>query len=238
MHLWLHEPKPERLPGILAELQAASLKPVLIDDHFFENGAKAFVRHSEWMHPLLLAASSETLDRIRSIRKAGGRNPIIVYRDLKSAERAIQALEAGADHVAITPLRGEELRARFSAILRRTHGHSASKLELGSMMVFFCDADPVVSGQVIALRPMERQVLHRLALEVGHPVSRSQIYETIYGLAEKKPFANVIDRHLCNIRRKIGVIDPDAANMLRTFPGRGYALAPAEMGKICREPVT
>lgn len=235
MHLWLHEPRNERVSGILAELRSAGLKPVLIEDHVFADGGKAFLHHDEWVHPLLLAATLETVDRIRSLRKAGGRNPIIVYRDLRSPERTIQALEAGADHVAVTPLRGDDLKARFAAIFRRSYGHAGGDLSLGSLKISFSDEDPLVNSTRITLCRIERQILRRLALGVGQPVSRAQIYEAVYGLSEKKPYINVIDRYICNIRRKLAQADPGSETLLKTFPGRGYALAQTDFAKNCED---
>lgn len=225
MHLWLHEPRSERINGVLADLRAAKLKPVPIDDHFFDDGAKAILHHDEWIHPLVMAATTETLERIRDLRRSGARNPVIVYRDFRSPERAIQALEAGADHVLVTPLRGDEVKARINAVFRRAHGHAEADFSIASLTIPFADEDPRIAGEYVPLRRIERQILNRLALEAGHPVSRAQIYEMIYGLAEKKPFVNVIDRHICNIRSKIASRDPRSSKVLRTYPGRGYALA-------------
>jgi len=233
MHLWLHEPRAERVAGILAELTGSGLRAVLIDDVFFEDGAKAIRHHDEWIHPLLMANSPETIDRVRAIRKGGGRNPIIVYRDFRSPDRAIQALEAGADHVTVTPLRGEEIRSRIQAIQRRAHGHAEGALRIGALTIPFSDADPLISGSEVRLRRIERLVLLRLALEAGKPVSRPQIYESVYGLAENRPYINVIDRYVCNIRSKIISSAPEAGDLIKTFPGRGYALAAPECAKKC-----
>lgn len=231
MHLWLHEPRAERVAGILSELTGSGLRAVLIDDVFFEDGAKALRHHDEWIHPLLMANTAETIDRVRAIRKGGGRNPIIVYRDFRSPDRAIQALEAGADHVTVTPLRGEEIRARIQAIQRRTLGHAEGALRIGALTIPFSDADPSINGRDIPLRRIERLILLRLALEAGKPVSRPQIYESVYGLEEERPYINIINRYVCNIRAKIMARDPAAGDLIKTFPGRGYAIAVPESAK-------
>lgn len=231
MHLWLHEPRAERVAGILSELTGSGLKAILIDDVFFEDGAKSIRHHDEWIHPLLMANTPETIERIRAIRKGGRRNPIIVYRDFRSPDRAIQALDAGADHVTVTPLRGEEIRSRIQAIQRRAHGYAEGALKVGVLTIPFSDADPSISGREIRLRRIERSILLRLALEAGKPVSRPQIYESVYGLVEDRPYINIIDRYICNIRARITASDPEAGDLIKTFPGRGYALAAPKCAK-------
>ena len=59
-------------------------------------------------------------------------------------------------------------------------------------------------------------------------ISKSAIYDAIYGMEEDQPFDKVIDVYICKIRKKIDAVAPDGDSHIETVHGRGYKFAPAE----------
>jgi two-component system, cell cycle response regulator CtrA len=224
LHIFIHEPRPERMAGVVAEIRSEGCIPVCIDGTFFQNANQEIRLDSEWMHPVLVAGVPGSSELIRAFRRSGGKNPVLLYEDLRTADRIRLALEAGADQVVITPMRGKEIMARLHAVMRRIHGHAGGPARVGDLMIPFDGGVPEISNREIQTNRLETRILQRLALSPGQPVRRSEIYEALYGLAERKPFPRVIDRHIAHLRSKLAAAAPGGAGYVRTCPGHGYAL--------------
>jgi two-component system OmpR family response regulator len=61
----------------------------------------------------------------------------------------------------------------------------------------------------------------------GQIISRSEILEHVWDY-NADPFSNSIETHVSSLRRKLKT--KDQANLIHTFPGRGYKLALKKMG--------
>lgn len=227
MHIFLHEPRCERLAGLVSEMESAGVIPTVVDARFFREAVQEIRLNSEWMHPILIAGTPGSIDLIKAFRRVGGRNPILFFEDARQSERISQALDAGADQIMLTPLRGRETLARLDAVLRRLHGHAGGAARIGDIVVRFDGSPPEIKGEKVFLGLLESKILQRLAMNPGQPVRRSELYETLYGLSEKKPFPRVIDRHVGHLRAKLSAASPGGHVHLRTFPGHGYAIADA-----------
>ncbi|WP_375689973.1 winged-helix domain-containing protein [Pseudooceanicola sp. LIPI14-2-Ac024] len=225
MHIYLYEPRATRLKGLLEELGDAAWDPVSVSDDFFDREFD-LVEGDSTDRPILLAENSETVSQIASLRQSGCRNPILVLRDERDPEAAMAALDAGADDDIVRPLTGLELRARVNAIKRRFHGHAAGSIQIGDITAYFDGRDPDVAGEPMKLSQRELAIFQQIALAAPRIVSKSVIYDAVYGMAEDQPFDKVIDVYICRIRKKIEEMSPSGDPHIRTMRGRGYKLDP------------
>jgi len=203
------------------------MEPILTDQDLLEAEASEVGGASGLMRPLLLP-DGETIPRLLgALRRAGRVGPIIVYQDFRRSGRVCELLEAGADYVMTLPLKGPEVEARLLALLRRAHGQLAPEVRAGELRVPLDRTPPRVGGESLSLPEAEAILLRLLALNIDRPVSRDHLYEALYDSGDHKPFPPIIDRYICNLRRRIGSVSSEAAERILTVPGYGYRLLSA-----------
>ncbi len=225
MHIYLYEPRAKRLQGLLDELGSTAWIPVSVGEDFFDRDFD-LVEGDSTDRPILLADTPDAPRKIAALRRSGCRNPILVLRDERDPESAMAALDAGADDDIVGPLVGTELRARVNAIQRRFHGHAAGSIRIGDITAYFDGRDPDVAGEPMKLSQRELAIFQQIALAAPRVVSKSVIYDAVYGMAEEQPFDKVIDVYICRIRKKIEEMSPAGDPHIRTIRGRGYKLDP------------
>ena len=225
VHIYLYEPISRDVTGLLAELEAAQWQAVPVDDDFFEREFDLLDGDGSTDRPILMGETPKTLRHITRLRKSGCRNPILVLRDARDPEAAMAALDAGADDDLVGPLTGAELRARVNAITRRFHGHAASAIQVGEVTAYLDGRDPLVAGVPMKLSQRELAIFQQLSLAAPGIVSKSVIYDAVYGMSEAQPFDKVIDVYICRIRKKIEEMSLSGDPHIRTIRGRGYKLS-------------
>lgn len=236
VHIYLYEPRETRLKALMAELAGARWTPVAVGADFFEREFD-LVEGDSTDRPILLAEDALTVERIATMRHAGCRNPILVLRDARDPQAAMAALDAGADDDIVGPLVGAELKARVNAIMRRFHGHAAGSVQIGDITAYFDGRDPDVAGSPMKLSQRELAIFQQIALAAPRIVSKSVIYDAVYGMAEDQPFDKVIDVYICRIRKKIEEMSPSDDPHIRTVRGRGYKLEPEGAGVPAEAPI-
>ena len=80
-----------------------------------------------------------------------------------------------------------------------------------------------VAGRAVELTPTEFQLLAAIAAEPGRVFTRSQLLDTIRGVAFES-YERAIDAHVKNIRRKIER-EPASPKYVETVYGVGYRFA-------------
>lgn len=163
-------------------------------------------------------------DVITSFRMRGARNPILVIRSRRDSEHAADMLFAGADDDMVAPVKWEEIVARAEAVLRRVKGGPQDGVGNGSVVAFEDGRPAKVAGRTLDLSPTENLVLLHLLRNSGRYVTRRVIHDFIYGLVQDAPGEQVIDVHICNIRRKIRAIGAEGAARVETGRGLGYRI--------------
>ncbi len=193
MHIYLYEPRADRLNGLMAELRSARMKPVPIQEAFFRGELGLLNRSGHEDRPFLLADNPEVLEQITALRTAGCTNPILVMRDFRNSRDTAAALDAGADDDIVIPVKAIELKARINAVTRRSHGHAAESIEVGEVVAYLDGRDPEVSGATVKLSRREHAIFQQLVLNACRVVSKGSIYDAVYGMSEDQPFDKVID---------------------------------------------
>jgi DNA-binding response OmpR family regulator len=128
--------------------------------------------------------------------------PIIAMSDQHSLENTLKLFEAGVDDVIRKPIHIREIMARVSAI-RRRGAEDASFAEVGPMRIYMDGRDPEIGGAPLPLPRRERRILEYLASNSGRRVTKSQVFNAIYGVFDEDVEENVVESHISKLRKKL-----------------------------------
>lgn len=137
----------------------------------------------------------------RQIRDRSGA-PVIALSEHNSLENTLRLFESGVDDVVRKPVHIREILARISAIRRRAH-EDASFTEIGSMRIFMDGRDPEIDGTPMPLPRRERRILEYLASNRGRRVTKTQVFNAIYGIFDEEVEENVVESHISKLRKKL-----------------------------------
>lgn len=137
----------------------------------------------------------------RQIRDRTGA-PVIALSDHNSLENTLRLFESGVDDVVRKPVHIREILARITAIRRRAH-EDASFTEIGAMRIFMDGRDPEIDGQPMPLPRRERRILEYLASNRGRRVTKTQVFNAIYGIFDEEVEENVVESHISKLRKKL-----------------------------------
>jgi DNA-binding response OmpR family regulator len=128
--------------------------------------------------------------------------PVIAVSDQPSLEATLALFDCGVDDVVRKPVHPREILARAAAIRRRLRAISGHT-DVGPIRVFSDGRDPEVEGEVFALPRRERRILEYLIANRGRRVSKSQIFNAIYGVFDEDVEENVVESHISKLRKKL-----------------------------------
>ena len=163
----------------------------------------------------------EVCRRIREISTI----PIIIVSSRKSDEEKIKGLRLGADDYLIKPFNPQELAARISAVLRRTHLPPPTKNTVlrfagGDLIIDPSSFTVIVDNQAVELTPTEHRILLYLAEHPGQVISIEDIFTSVWGY-ETDVNLNNVKWYVWRLRQKIeGEAEP--ARFIFTERGAGY----------------
>ncbi|MGH9586101.1 MAG: response regulator transcription factor [Acidobacteriaceae bacterium] len=177
----------------------------------------------------LMLPSMGGLDVLRRLRKVSPIPVLILTARGEDSDRIV-GLEMGADDYLPKPFNPRELIARIRAILRRT---GRPEVSCGPLIVGDLRIDPAVREAWIEDAPLsltsaEFTLLEALMREPGRVLSREQLTESVLG-RKLGPFDRVIDVHVSNLRKKLGV--PHDGQRIKAVRGSGYLFAPRSNAK-------
>jgi len=128
--------------------------------------------------------------------------PVIAMNDNKSLEETLDLFAAGVDDVVRKPVHVREILARIKAIRSRVQTKSEGT-NVGPVCVFYDGRDPEVAGEVLPLPRRERRILEYLVSTRGCRVSKSQIFNYVYGLFSEDIDENVVESHISKLRKRL-----------------------------------
>lgn len=129
--------------------------------------------------------------------------PVIALSEQHSLEHTLKLFEAGADDVVRKPVHIRELLARISAIRRRAREEDASWIDTGALRIFLDGRDPEVESKPLPLPRRERRILEYLAVNSGRRVTKTQIFNAIYGIFDEDVEESVVESHISKLRKKL-----------------------------------
>jgi len=167
-------------------------------------------------------------DVLRRIR-AESRIPVLMLTAKGDALDRVLGLEMGADDYLPKPFNPQELVARIRAILRRVKpvddgdGASSTPIVVGDVEMD-SGARLVRRGNVVLdLTTVEFDLLEVLLRAAGQVVGREKLTRDVLG-RDFSPFDRSIDTHVCNLRKKIGLL-ADGTERIKGVRGIGYLYA-------------
>ena len=164
----------------------------------------------------------EVLRRIR----AQSHIPVLMLTAKGDALDRVLGLEMGADDYLPKPFNPQELAARIRAILRRAKPDTPPRapITVGDVEVDSRARLARRQGETINLTTVEFDLLEVLLRAAGEVVGRDKLTRDVLG-REFSPFDRSIDTHVCNLRKKIGLL-PDGTERIKGVRGIGYLYAP------------
>ena len=128
--------------------------------------------------------------------------PVLCLNERHSLDDTLCLFAAGADDVLRKPVHVREIVARVGAINRRVFGENGH-VTVGELRVYFDGREPEANGKPFPLPRRERRILEFLLRCRGRRVSKTQIFNAVYGLFDENVDENVIESHISKLRKKL-----------------------------------
>jgi two-component system response regulator MprA len=167
---------------------------------------------------IVLDVAMPVLDGLAVCRRLRGKGlptPILMLTARDAVPDRVAGLEAGADDYLVKPFAVQELIARLRALMRRG-SDGATVLSYADLVLDSSTRTATRAGRSIELTGREAALLELLLREQSRTVTREYAIDEIWGGAAE---ANVVDRYITRLRRKLG---PPA--LIRTVRGTGFSL--------------
>ena len=205
----------------LAEMIGIVLQNEGYDVVFCADGSAALAQFQEHNPDLVLLdvmlPGMDGFDVCRAIRRVSDA-PIVMLTARSDTSDVVTGLEAGADDYVPKPFKPKELVARVRARLRDSQADEGLTLQDLSIDV----AGHVVKreGRVIALTPLEFDLLVTLARSPWKVFSREELLEQVWGYRHAAD-TRLVNVHVQRLRSKIER-DPERPELVVTVRGVGY----------------
>jgi two-component system OmpR family response regulator len=153
------------------------------------------------------------LQELRKVKKI----PVLMLTARDAVSDRVRGLDLGADDYLAKPFSVSEMLARLRALIRRAHGEAAAVIEIADLQIDTAGRRVRRGGRTIQLTPREYAILEMLALYRGRLVSRTVLYEHLFG-EDDDSLSNLLDVHVFHLRKKLG------SDLIVTRRGEGYMI--------------
>ena len=146
--------------------------------------------------------------------------PIVMLTARSDTEDVVRCLEAGADDYVPKPFKPKELVARVRARLRAETEPTDEQLVLGDLKIDVSGHEVTRGDQLVALTPLEFDLLVALARAPWKVFSREELLEQVWGYRHAAD-TRLVNVHVQRLRSKIER-DPENPSLVITVRGVGY----------------
>ena len=150
----------------------------------------------------VLIGECERLGLARIIRRRCAA-AVIALREVRSLASTLELFAEGMDDVVAKPCHAKEILARIEAISRRVRGADAPVSKSEDIQIFRDGREPLVAGSPMLLPRRELRILEFLVGVRSRRVTRTQIYNSVYGLFNQEIDESVIESHISKLRRRL-----------------------------------
>lgn len=165
----------------------------------------------------LLPGDLDGLSVLTKLRQSGNRTPVLILSALASLDERVRGLRGGADDYLAKPFALDELLARLQALLRRSGGSDAIRLEMADLSLDLRSRRVSRGENYILLQPREFRLLEYLIRHRDQVVTRSMLLEAVWDVPVDP---QVIDVQISRLRQKIDRGYSPA--LIHTVRGLGY----------------
>jgi DNA-binding response OmpR family regulator len=158
----------------------------------------------------------------RFLRARDRATPLMMISSSPSVADRVNGLRTGADDYLTKPFEFAELVARLRALVRRTRMTKPSVLRVTDLTLDPTNRCVTRAGTRVDLTSKEYTILEILMQNAGEAVSRTRLVESVWN-ETSDVFNNLVDVHVCNLRKKI---DREGSSMIQTVRGFGFRLGP------------
>jgi DNA-binding response OmpR family regulator len=170
----------------------------------------------------------------RRLRDGGNFTPVLMLTAMDSTEDRVTGLEVGADDYLIKPFELSELLARVRSLLRRRSWErqqpagrgapAAAPIRFGGAEIDGERQEATMDGQEVKLTRLEFDLLRYFAEHPGRVISRQELQEQVWKLANY-PNSRMVDNFIMRLRRHFER-DPAAPVHFVSVRGSGYKFVP------------
>ena len=164
---------------------------------------------------------------LRQIREDGMTMPVLILTAKGEEADKVLGFRLGADDYVTKPFGVLELLARVGALLRRsrpaTAGGAQPVQRFGDVEVEVTTRSVRRNGSLVALTPMEFDLLIALLRRQGAVASRLELLKEVWGHSSAV-LTRTVDTHIGELRRKLEP-DPSTPRHILTVRKAGYRLS-------------
>ena len=220
MHVLLIEDDALVASGIVAGLRLHGLTVDHMENAQLADGAMAASQFDICVLDLGLP-DEDGMSLLVRWRQRGMELPVLVLTARDAVAHRVKGLQAGADDYLLKPFDLDELVARLHALLRRSAGRSADRIEHGPVTFEPSTGEVWMRGRPVELARREKALLRTLLQHPRQILSADQLRDSLYGFSQEVE-SNAINVHIHHLRRKLG------AEIVETVRGLGYRLGSVE----------
>ncbi len=163
------------------------------------------------------------LEVCQALREQNVQTPIIILSARSSEKDKIKGLRMGADDYLAKPFNYEELHLRVISLTRRSGQISGQFLEVRHLCIDTSSRRVWVGEDPIKLRPKEYDLLLYLARNCGSVLSRRQILNNVWGVADYAS-SNRVESCVSRLRKKVDSPKGFHPKLIHNIRGVGYRL--------------
>lgn len=191
--------------------------------HFAESGDEALSILARDKYDVVVVAPGledfDGHDLVRRLRVCKISTPILLLGVRTTAAYRARGLWDGADDVLDAPWDHEEMIAILKSLARRAHGHAASRIQIGPLVVDQESMRILHEGRPLPITEKEYLIVELLAMRKNRVCTKIDFMNHLYGGLDE-PEEKIIDVFVCKTRKKLR----DYGIHITTVWGRGYML--------------
>jgi two-component system response regulator MtrA len=211
----------------LAEMLGIVLRGEGFEATFCSDGAQAVQAFRDSRPDIILLdlmlPGMDGIDVCRAIRQESG-VPIVMLTAKTDTVDVVLGLESGADDYIVKPFKPKELVARLRARIRRTEEPGSGTLTIGDVTIDIAGHSVRRGESIIALTPLEFDLLVCLARRPGQVFSREALLQEVWGYRHAAD-TRLVNVHVQRLRAKVEH-DPEHPTIVLTIRGVGYKAGP------------
>ena len=209
------------------ETTAKQLKQLLKSEHYLCDRANGYHQAKEYLDKNSYAiivldwnlGDGDGLALLKELRELEITTPVLMLSANSEINDKVTILDNGGDDYLCKPYSNVELLARMRALLRRESTQKTSIITNGEVKLDISKHEVSISGETINLTASEFDLLELFMQNPLQTLTRYQLSEHINKDNYTIKHSNLIDVHIKNLRKKLGIAD-----FIKNVRGIGYTI--------------